>query len=210
MKVVLDAALVTVLSALLLLGCSSGDDAGRIGASADRRPAPPGWLPAGSRVEDYELDLDPAGGRNGGPALRIAAAVPAAQGFGGVSRQVDPAPYRGRRLALSAFVRAAGVEGWAGLWMRIDTAGQRSWALDNMRRRPIRGSRDWRRYRVVLDVPGDAVEIHYGAVLNGPGTVWIEGFELAEAEPEEPSTEPGSRLRGRGLDFEPRPPGEGG
>jgi hypothetical protein len=165
--------------------------------------APPGWELAGHHIEDYQVRLDAKGGHRGGSALRLASVIPEPQGFAGVARQVDPAPYRGRRLALLADARAEAVGGWAGLWMRIDTPEQRSWALDNMQERAIRGTRGWQPYRVVLDVPANASTIYYGALLYGAGTVWLDGFELREANPDEPSTEPAaSQLRRRGLDFE--------
>jgi hypothetical protein len=175
--------------------------------AAEKRPqpleAPPGWELAGHHIEGYEVSFDEKGGRRGGQALHIASVLPEPPGFAGVARQVDPGPYRGRRLALLADARADAVGGWAGLWMRIDTPEQRSWALDNMQERPLRGTLDWQPYRVVLDVPGHASQIYYGALLYGAGTVWLEGFELSEANPDEPSTEPAaSQLRRRGLDFE--------
>ena len=165
--------------------------------------APPGWELAGSRIEDYEVSLDPNGGRRGGSALRIASIVEEAPGYGGVARQVDPAPFRGRRLTLSASVRAEDVTGKAGLWLRIDTPDRRSWALDNMLERPIRGTQGWQAYKVSLDVPQHASDLYYGAIVFGRGTVWLDDVVLREATSAEPSTEPGwSRLRRRGLDFE--------
>jgi hypothetical protein len=167
---------------------------------------PPGWEAAGFHVENFELGVDPVGGPEGGPCPRFASIVPQPAGFIGIARAVDADAYRGRRLALSALVRAEEVAGWAGLWMRIDGREQRSMVLDNMEERPIRGSSGWRRYRVVLDVPESATEIWYGAALSGAGAVWTDGFSLAVVGPEVPTTEPGaSKLRTLGLDFEPPP-----
>jgi hypothetical protein len=165
--------------------------------------APPGWELAGKYFEDYSVRLDPQGGRAGGSAVRIASVVPQPRGYAGVARLVDPGPFRGRRVTLQAFTRAEAIAGDAALWLRIDTPEQFSWALDNMQERPIRGTRSWQPYRIVLDVSRDASAIYYGALLSGVGTVWLDGFELREAKPDEPSTEPGwSKLRRRGLDFE--------
>jgi AraC family transcriptional regulator len=199
--------LALALTAAILRGARPAGETARRGPPWSEIEPPAGWLLAGNHPENYALSLDPKGGRSGGAALRIAAAVPQPQGFAGVARQIDPAPYRGKRLALTAFARAQDVGGEASLWLRIDTSGKPAWILDNMEDRPIRGTRAWRPYRIVLDVPENAVVIYYGAMLEGAGAVWLDGFRLAEAKPGEPSTAPEwSSLQGRGLDFEASPP----
>lgn len=204
MKSALRAA-VLALGPILLLAAAPSE---RSHAEPDGRvEAPPGWLLAGMKIEQYELGVDPEGGPEGGACPRLASAVSRPEGFVGIARQVDAHPHRGRRLALSAWVRAEAVTGQAGLWMRIDGRRQRSMALDNMQERPIRGTADWRRYQVVLDVPQEAAEIYYGALLAGAGVIWVDDFTLEEVGPEVPTTEsPQSELRFRGLDFGPPPP----
>jgi hypothetical protein len=55
--------------------------------------------------------------------------------------------YRSKRHQLSAYIRAEGIEDWAGLWMRVDGPDGETSAFDNMERRPIKGTIDWRRYQ---------------------------------------------------------------
>jgi hypothetical protein len=86
--------------------------------------------------------------------------------------------YRGRRVRLTAMVKAADVRGWAGVWMRVDGERDDSLAFDNMYQRRIRGTRDWEPHAVVLDVPPDAAEIYFGLLLDGPGAVWVDDFDL--------------------------------
>jgi AraC family transcriptional regulator len=180
----------------------------RLGRSGSIPEPPAGWLLAGIHLEDYAVTLDPQGGRSGGSALRVASSVPKPQGFAGVARQVDPVPYRGKRLALTAFARTKNVGGEAGLYLRIDTSGTPAWIMENMDDRPIRGTQAWRLYRIVLDVPENAVDMYYGALLEGTGTAWFDGFTLQEARPGEPTTSPEwAPLQFRGLDFETTPPG---
>ena len=90
-------------------------------------------------------------------------------------QMIDATDYRGKRVRFSAHVKAAGIASWAGLWMRIDgpaVPGSPMPAMlgfDNMNDRPIKGTMDWTRHDVVLDVPARARAIAFGILLSGPG-----------------------------------------
>ncbi|MCA9492492.1 MAG: hypothetical protein KC621_21310 [Myxococcales bacterium] len=47
-------------------------------------------------------------------------------------------------------------------------------SFDNMQERPIRGTQDWTRHEIVLDVPTGATNIAFGILVAGKGTVWID------------------------------------
>jgi hypothetical protein len=76
-------------------------------------------------------------------------------------------------------VKTQDVNGWAGLWMRVDNRAGRSVAFYNSYDKPIKGSTDWQERSVVLDVPQDAGGIAFGVINTGSGQVWIDrlGFE---------------------------------
>jgi hypothetical protein len=95
-------------------------------------------------------------------------------GFGTMMQSFSADRYRGAKIHFSADVKADHVKGWAGLWMRID-AGRTSVAFDNMQQRPIKGTRDWKRYSIVLDVPRESTGISLGILLDGQGAVWMSG-----------------------------------
>jgi hypothetical protein len=134
--------------------------------------------------------MDPTGGRSGGACGFIGGRGSQPAGYGTLMQAIAADEYRGRRLRFSADVKAAGVGGWAGLWMRIDGRPKSPSELppvlgfDNMQGRPIKGTLDWRRYEVVLDVPAEARVIGFGIVLSGPGRAWLDGlrFETVGAD----------------------------
>ena len=192
------------------------------GLAEPPKPPPPGaleaaegsgWLVAGSRPQDYAVELEPEGGRDGtlAASLRTRAEGSPPDGFVTLMRWVPPQDYRGKRLRLSAWIKAEGVEEWSGLWMRIDGPEPEGvLGFDNMRRRPIRGTRDWRRYEVVLDVATEATRVNYGILLHGAGRVWVDDFRLETVGPEVEVTDP-TWVTFRGpvnLDFDhpPEPP----
>ncbi len=56
-------------------------------------------------------------------------------------------------------------------------------AFDNMDSRPVKGTTDWRRYEVVLDVPEAALRVAFGPVLRGAGRVWADDLTLDVVDP---------------------------
>ncbi len=178
-------AVLVALYALVAVGPALA--AGPTQGAAETKGA--GWLVGGSNPGDYRVDFEPRGGRHGTAAALLQPVVSAPHGFVTVLRCPGAAPYRGRRLRLSAWVKAEDVGGWSGLWMRVDPAvGKGSLAFDNMQPRAIRGTRDWRRYQVVLDVAPEAGRICYGFLLDGPGRVWVDDVALDEVGTDVPET----------------------
>lgn len=72
--------------------------------------------------------------------------------------------------------------------MRVDSDSQQL-AFDNMEDRPIKGTTDWRRYEVVLNVPQNATGIFLGVLLGGTGTVWLNSVNLEVVGSDVPTTE---------------------
>jgi hypothetical protein len=122
----------------------------------------------------------------------------------------DAADYRGKRLRFSASVKVAGIEQWAGLWMRIDGASSPDskapamLGFDNMQDRPIKGTSDWKTYQVVLDVPDEARAIAFGILLSGPGQAWMEDLKLEAVGSDVTATNALPLPRKPTLSFDPR------
>ena len=144
---------------------------------------PKGWFAAGSHPKDYEMSTDPKVTHEGkaSASLKCVAAKP--EGFGTLMQGFQADAYRGKRVRMSAFVKSSEVSGWSGLWMRVDGTDQgRSLAFDNMQDRAIRGTTEWTKYEVVLDVPEQAQYIAFGVLLNGAGQVWFDDFKFDVVE----------------------------
>jgi len=145
------------------------------------------WFLAGSSPKDYQLSEDARVAFEGRPSLRLSSdqiQAPTGAVFGTAMQMRLPDGFLGKRVRFGAWVRTENVKDWAGLWMRVD--GQENKAplgFDNMMDRPIRGSQDWKRAEIVLDVPADARNLAYGILLTGNGRVWIADarLELADA-----------------------------
>jgi len=179
-----------------------------------RADMPSGWITAGSHPQDYEIGLDRNVSYTGRSSAYIKA-VASPRGFATLMQEFKADLYRGKRVRLSAHVKAMDVKDWAGLWMRVDgekpagSSRPTTLAFDNMFNRPIKGTTDWTRYEVVLDIPEHAAIIAFGVLLNGRGEIWSDKFEFDLVDASVPVTATNSQLEQLpkqpvNLDFEER------
>jgi len=144
---------------------------------------PKGWFKAGSEPKSYEMGIDKGAGQDGKNAATIKSTVKVIKGFGTLMQDCLPDIYLGKRVRMSGYVKSQDVEDWSGLWMRVDQPNsQQSLSLDNMGNRPIKGTTDWKKYEIVLNVPLKASNIAFGALLSGTGQIWFDNlnFEVVD------------------------------
>jgi erythromycin esterase len=150
-----------------------------LGFEAGDRPE--GWFAGG---DGYVAAVDSSEKHSGKRSLRIAYEKPG--NFGVATGRFPVDDVRGKRLRLTGYVKSEGIQtGWAGLWMRVDGPSG-VLGFDNMQRRGITGTTDWTRYEIVLEVPEQATNINFGALLTGNGTAWIDSLDLEILPPAEP------------------------
>jgi hypothetical protein len=111
-------------------------------------------------------------------------------GFGTLMQMCQANEFRGKRVRLSAYVKAKDIEKWAGVWFRIDGPENKALGFDNMQDRPIKGTNDWKKYEIVLDVPEASVYLAFGILLEGKGQAWIDAIKLEPVSKDVPTTKP--------------------
>jgi hypothetical protein len=146
------------------------------------------WFMAGSDPGDYELGIDPNAKYYGKNSAFLKAAVAEPRGFGSMMQMFKANDFLNKRMRFSAYVKSEEIEAWAGLWMRIDGSGQQPLGFDNMQNRPIKGTTDWQKYAVVLDVPAESVNIAFGILLECKGQVWLNDVQFEEVGMDVPIT----------------------
>ena len=149
---------------------------------------PNGWFPAGSNPSEYEMGIDNSTFQNGEACAFIKSKSPKENQFGTLMQTISAEYYLGKRLMLSGYIKSEDVEGWSGMWMRIDGESNQQVGFDNMFDRAIKGTTDWKKYQIVLDIPSNSKTINYGVLLNGDGEVWFDNFELKEVDKNVPLT----------------------
>lgn len=175
---------VTVVASLLLgLMCCSV-------VFAQDSNVPKGWILAGNKPKEYRVNIDRATVHGGKASASMKFAGTDASGFGTLMQYIAADGYRGKRVRLSGYVKTENIDGWVGLWMRIDGKEQgKSLAFDNMQNRAIRGTMDWKKYDVVLDVASDATTVNWGIILDGKGQLWLDDVQLEVVGTDVPTTD---------------------
>jgi hypothetical protein len=147
--------------------------------------APAGWsiategsgIPMGQNPSEYAVEIDREVFHGGQRAVSIRSIVATPAKFRSVNQFVKADAYRGKRVRLTGYLKTRDVADYTSIWMRID--GPTSMiAFDNMDRREVKGTTNWTRYEVVLDVPQVAMRIAIGALLTGAGHIWADDLAL--------------------------------
>ncbi len=149
---------------------------------------PKGWHAAGSKPAEFEMGIDRTTYQNGKSSVCIKSKDPKGNDFGTVMQYIVAENYLGKRLKLSGYIKSSGVEGWCGMWMRIDGESGLQLGFDNMSGRSIRGTNDWKKYEIVLDVPSASKAIAFGVLLGGKGKVWFDNMKIEEVDKSVPVT----------------------
>lgn len=140
---------------------------------------PKGWFAAGSSPDSYEMEIVKGSAADGSNAATIRSIDQKVKGFGTLMQDCKPDQFRGKRIRLSGSVKSENVKGWAGLWLRVDQErSDTPLSFDNMSDRKIKGSMPWANYEIVLDVPSNASNLAYGALLCGTGQIWFDNLKF--------------------------------
>lgn len=166
-----------------------------------------GWSITGSHKHEYELSTTDERIEGKRVAL-LRSKVENPGGFGAQVQSFLAEKYLGKRVRFSGVLRTDSVDGWAGLWMRVDghdthRSGE-SLAFDNMEDRSLSGTTEWTPCNIVLEVSDEALRILVGTILSGKGAVYMAGFNLEVVGDDVPTTGPGRITREEpvNLDFE--------
>jgi hypothetical protein len=140
---------------------------------------PKAWFVAGSKPQNYDMGIDQQEGRNGKNVATIKSkSKKSRRGFGTLMQQCAPGKFLGKRVRMSGLMKSKDVRRWAGFWFRVDKRSGGPLSFDNMHGRAIKGSTDWMRYEIVLDVPLHATNLAYGALLVGGGQIWFDDINF--------------------------------
>lgn len=154
---------------------------------------PEGWFKAGSHPAEYDFGIDKSTVRAGNSSFLLASKSQPINGFGTLMQTISAENYLGKRLKLSGEIKTENSERGASLWMRVDgeKSGQSNQSLtfDNMYGREPKGTIDWQKYEIVLDVPQNAVTVNFGMMLMGTGKAWFANLNIEEVGSAVPVTD---------------------
>jgi len=136
-------------------------------------------VPAAIRNLGYRVEPRHEGCLSAACMVLLPPEMPPPGAFGNLTQSLDARPYRGRKVALSAWVRLedAAPDDRAQLWMRVLLPDRQLGFYDDMGDRPIR-SRELRRFEIAGEVAPEAVSIQIGVLSFGKARVWVDGAQL--------------------------------
>ncbi len=151
---------------------------------------PVGWYVTESAPKRYEAGVDTKSTCEGNRSAYLRALTPDENGYGTFMQAFGAQDFRGKRLRFSAAVRTKDVDGWAGLWMRVEGPDPKQpLAFDNMQARALVGTTPCKRYEVVLDVPKEATTIMAGLIMSGTGQAWLDNVRFDPVDASVPVTD---------------------
>jgi hypothetical protein len=177
--------LVTVLLALAATAAGAQPSGGA-------QKLPVGWYVTESAPKRYEAGVDTTAPCDEGSrrSAYLRSLTLDENGYGTFMQAFGAQDFRGKRLRFSAAVRTKDVDGWAGLWMRVEGPDPKQpLAFDNMQSRALVGSKGCKRYDVVLDVPQEATTIMAGLIMSGTGQAWLDGVSFNVVDASVPVTD---------------------
>ena len=144
---------------------------------------PEGWANGSLQQDGYfRIGLDPD---HTGSAIIVSTPLAdhALQDqFGTMSQSIAAEPYLGGGVRVSCQLSAEQIDGAGTMWLRVDGlrgTGLRFSNLLDIKDVPLEGTRDWTDFAITLDVPEEAVSIHYGFLLRGRGLLRARNFDVS-------------------------------
>ena len=140
-------------------------------------PGPAGWSHAGANPDRYTIGVDSQvahGGRRSA-FLESHTGVTATM-WSTIPQTIDAAPFLGRRLRISAFVRARAPASCEA-FVRVDgqhEAKPATLRFTSTEQKRQRCGADWSEFSLVVDVPEGSEKVVYGFGIKGRGRVWID------------------------------------
>jgi C-terminal processing protease CtpA/Prc len=130
------------------------------------------WNNIGSN--DYVIAIDSSIKHGGNYAASISNST-AIVDFKALSYTL-PGNFKGKKLTISGYIKTENVsEGYAGLLVRIDP----NIAFNNMQEVGIKGTSDWTKYEVTVDMDFERTEaIVVGGILTGKGKMWLDDMQV--------------------------------
>ena len=142
---------------------------------------PEGWFSVQHAGElSYVFRLDPAIRHSGAQSLRIDNVGP--EPYGEIHQQLGAASFRGKTLRVRGWIRTRGVTGNSlapGAVLTLQALRSGAIVAYNHGGDEVqKGDSEWTRHDTELAIPSAADQIEFGAMLPGPGQMWVDDIEV--------------------------------
>ncbi len=160
-----------------------------------------GWMKTGTDPKGYSIGTEET---EQGVVAYIQSKKPKPLKYGVLMQRFESDNYKGKRMRMSARLKAVNVKDFSGMWLRVDSH-KKIVAFDNMMDRSLIGTTEWQAHSIVLDIPIQSDLILMGLALMGEGKVYWDDLKWEEVGPDVPVTgslNPLPEKEPTNLDFE--------
>jgi|GEM_PF-2104987 len=171
-------------------------------AESPKRFVPKDWLLRGATPEGYEIASDRMVIFSGNASVSLGSLneAQANRNSATVLQTALAAPYLGKRVELSAYLRAEGTRGYnTGFWFRAIDPANVVIAYDSSDLAAVQYADEWHQHRLVMDIPWNASEIAYGFSIAGPGKLWVDDVHVSVVDKAIPTTSRNQHVRNIGT-----------
>jgi hypothetical protein len=156
----------------------------------------PGWRHVGSARDDFDIFLDRDVHHGGQISGRIECLKNTSKGTGTLEQDFRPDEYLKKRIRISAWTRGENA-GRVMIYGRAENGAGQVISFGNSLDHAIRGTLDWRKQEVVINVPEQTTVIQVGLILVEKGKAWIDDILIEEVDKKvrltNPAFQPGPR-----------------
>lgn len=149
-------------------------------ASDVRGMLPAGWYLMG-RADYYEASVDETIHRSAPSSLVMWRTGPGVEHCGRLQTETLASAFIGRQVRLRASLRAQGVTGQNVLLFLTHARGGQVWWDPSVSTRFPASDSAWQTREITASIPDNAERVVYGALLCGPGTLWLDDTQLSPA-----------------------------
>ena len=145
---------------------------------SDGKILPDKWHLMSPNAKQYEVRIDNSTKHTGNSSIFISsvdtASSPESAGVG----YTVPAKYAGKEITVKAWMKSEDMKGSLALMLGIYDADGNTLQFENLQKKKIKGTKDWKQYSVTLPLAAQAQIIHIGPIHIGKGILWIDDVEL--------------------------------
>ena len=144
---------------------------------------PKGWYANEEAPGEYFVGTDHKIVHHGKSSLFVHSLVPNPKSFLYVFENFDAKSFRGKRVELSGYLRSKDL--YETTLFLVTRGNQLNGSSDGFK---LMGTTQWKKYRIVMDIPADADVVTISFAMHGKGTFWADQFDFHEVDSHTPLT----------------------
>ena len=113
----------------------------------------------------------------------------------GLTQHIMADNYRGKRVRLSGYLKTNNANQGGLIWVRVYDDQGGLLAVANMQSGRVKGTVDWKKSEVVLNVHEKAAHVAFGIHFIGNGQLWVDDLNLEVTAPDVNITDRDAQLR---------------